>query len=64
MCFENEFLIAFARELREKLDENLGLIGDGGMEKFAVEEPYLREKRKRDEMKETLDKASEIMREI
>lgn len=68
MCIENEFLIAFTRELREKLLENLGLTEDDGVErckKFAVPEPYLRERKEAlMKMKETLDKASEIMKEI
>ena len=68
MCIENEFLVTFAVELREKLVENLGLIGDAGMEKckeYAVEEPSLKEmKDSLMKMKDTLDMATKIMAEI
>ena len=65
LCIENEFLVTFAIELREKLVEDLELIGDSGMErckKYAVEEPSLKEmKDSLMKMKDTLDMATEIM---
>jgi hypothetical protein len=68
LCIENEFLVAFTLELREKLREDLGVTEDSGREKckkYAVEEPSAKEKKDSLlKMKETLDKAVEIVRDL
>jgi len=66
LCIENEFLVAFTLGLREKLREDLGVTEDSGREKckkYAVEEPSVKEKKDSLlKMKETLEKAVEIVR--
>ena len=68
LCIENQFLVAFAAEIRERLRDDLGLIGDSGFEKcqeYAVEDEALKEmKDSLVTMKDTLVKAVKIVRGI
>jgi Dynamin GTPase effector domain len=65
MCIENEFLLAFGLELRDNVENCVGLVGDSAKEtcaKFATEDPDVRDKRhKLTKTRDTLVKALEIV---
>jgi hypothetical protein len=68
MCIENEFLVSFGVELRNNLENMLGLIGDSGTDtcgRYAVENLDVQEKRaKLVKIKERLNMAIQIVNEI
>jgi hypothetical protein len=48
MVFENSFALTFAQELETKLQDQLGLIGTGGLEicaRYATDEPDIQKRR-------------------
>ena len=68
MCIENRFLLMFAKALRDKLEDDMGLLNDNAAEvcaRFTVEDPDTNEKRENlTRMKATLLEGLKIIGEV